>query len=315
MTADLRQADRAMLDGADQLTAAIADVQLELPAIPKTQTAKVATKTGGSYSYTYANLAKITPLVLPLLGRNGLAWITRPTMSPAGFVLEYELRHVGGASLAGTYPLPDPIRATPQEVGSAITYARRYCLCSVIGVAPDDDDDDAAAAAKTTPKAATAAATRPTRATQAPRGDNAPADEPEGATKPAKAPRTPEQIAGQRVMSMTPPELRSDVTGLDKDEKARRQRDRHDLYALAGHAWALTASGLGGESLAAYGRMARQVAKGDATIERINEPNMAPGLRLIDRQGDPITEVWSDLPSDQPTDPDNARSPGSKGPT
>jgi hypothetical protein len=59
-------------------------------------------------------------------------------------VLIYELLHVSGQSREGVYPLPE--RGTPQEIGGAITYARRYCLCAVTGVAPDDDDNDAALA-------------------------------------------------------------------------------------------------------------------------------------------------------------------------
>jgi hypothetical protein len=34
----------------------------------------------------------------------------------------------------------------PQAIGSALTYARRYGLCALVGVAPGDVDDDAAAA-------------------------------------------------------------------------------------------------------------------------------------------------------------------------
>lgn len=61
------------------LTSALAAVQAVLPQISKDQTAKVPTKAGGSYTYTYSNLASITPQILPLLGQNGLAWITKPT--------------------------------------------------------------------------------------------------------------------------------------------------------------------------------------------------------------------------------------------
>lgn len=40
-------------------------------------------------------------------------------------------------------PLPQPGRVSPQELGSAITYARRYALCAVVGVTVIDEDDDA----------------------------------------------------------------------------------------------------------------------------------------------------------------------------
>lgn len=127
------------------LAAALAAVQAQIPPVSKGNTAQVASAKG-SYSYTYADLAEITPLILPLLGRNGLAFSARPTMVGDAFVLHYVLAHESGETLDGLYPLPDPTSARPQEIGSAITYARRYALCAVTGIAPGGDDDDAAAA-------------------------------------------------------------------------------------------------------------------------------------------------------------------------
>ncbi|MEU0078628.1 ERF family protein [Micromonospora tulbaghiae] len=128
------------------LNAALATLQTKLPRITKDNTAKVETRTGGSYRYTYADLAQISAQVLPIMGSVGLSFTSRPTARDGRFVLVYELRHTSGEVIDGEYPLPAPDRSTPQEVGSAITYARRYCLCAVTGVAPEDDDEDAAVA-------------------------------------------------------------------------------------------------------------------------------------------------------------------------
>lgn len=38
---------------------------------------------------------------------------------------------------------------TPQGIGSCITYARRYALASMVGVAPEDDDGNAASQTST----------------------------------------------------------------------------------------------------------------------------------------------------------------------
>ncbi len=127
-----------------ELAKALAQVQANLPAIHKTQTANVKMKAGGVYSYKYVDLAEISAQVLPLLAQAGLSWLTMPTLDGMDrFVLQYELLHSSGESRSGTYPLT---AGTHQETGSAITYARRYCLCAVVGVAPDEDDDGAAAA-------------------------------------------------------------------------------------------------------------------------------------------------------------------------
>lgn len=126
----------------DSLAAALAELQTQLPPITKDLTAKVETRGGSSYKYTYADLAQISREVLPLLGKLGLSFTSRPTLRADGrFVLSYKLLHVSGEHESGEYPLLD--KGTPQEVGSAITYARRYCLCAVTGVAPEDDDHDA----------------------------------------------------------------------------------------------------------------------------------------------------------------------------
>lgn len=126
------------------LAAALAAFQANLPAVFKTETAKVPTKTGGSYSYSYANLAQVANAVMARMGPLGLSFVARPTLNADGrFVLAYDLMHEGGDKISGEYPLPST--GTAQEWGSAITYARRYTLCSVTGVAPDEDDDGAAA--------------------------------------------------------------------------------------------------------------------------------------------------------------------------
>jgi hypothetical protein len=126
------------------LTSALTAVQAELPVVGKDQKATVKSDKG-TYTYTYANLAGVTAAILPILSKHGLAWTTLPTFDAEGrFVLHYELRHVGGEVLTGSYPLPNSTR--PHEVGSAITYARRYTLCAATGVSPEEDDDNASAA-------------------------------------------------------------------------------------------------------------------------------------------------------------------------
>lgn len=122
------------------LVEALADFQRDLPRIDKGIEADT-----GTYKYKYADLADVSAAVLPLLGRFGLCWTTAPTFNDNGkFMLRYELRHVSGESITGWYPLP-PADSKPQALGSAITYARRYCLAAVTGVSPDKDDDGAAA--------------------------------------------------------------------------------------------------------------------------------------------------------------------------
>lgn len=137
---------------------ALVDFQDSLPHVGKGSRAKVPTKDGGSYSYDYAALPDILDATLPSLTKNGLAFTAAPAMTEHGFVLRFALLHIGGHREEGAYPLPDPNRSTPQQIGSAITYGRRYSFCAVTGIAPDEDDDGQHAAdtrARTAPREVT----------------------------------------------------------------------------------------------------------------------------------------------------------------
>lgn len=142
-------------DRASTLRGALAYFQQHLPRVAKGETAVIEgiTKEGKAYTkrYDYAQLDDVSEVILTLLGKLGLSWSCMPTLRKLEgenghrFVLEYELAHDTDTQVkAGIWPLPD--RANPQDVGAVITYARRYCLCSVTGVAPGGDDDDAARA-------------------------------------------------------------------------------------------------------------------------------------------------------------------------
>jgi len=140
-----------MTDVADTLEAAfaqaLANVQAAMPKVGKSNTATVPTKAGGSYTYKYADLASILDAVSPVAAAQGFSFMATPTLSAGGtFVLRYSLLHKAGHREGGEYPLPDPGRSTPQQIGSAITYARRYVYCAMVGVAADEDDDGRASA-------------------------------------------------------------------------------------------------------------------------------------------------------------------------
>lgn len=137
------------------LAAALAAVQAELPPVAKTKEAKVKgqTKDGRSFDYTYkyADLADVSAAVMPLMGKHGLAFTCQPTLRDDGkFGLAYQLLHESGELIDGWYPLDASMSV--QQIGGHITYARRYVLCALTGVAAEEDTDgqglDQPAAAK-----------------------------------------------------------------------------------------------------------------------------------------------------------------------
>lgn len=117
-----------------QLYAALAAVQAELPSVPKNKTADA-----GPYTYKYADLADINDAIMPLLGKNGLAFTAFPQHRDGKFGLSYHLTHASGALLSGFFELDDS--GGMQKIGGRITYARRYCLSAVTGIASEEDTD------------------------------------------------------------------------------------------------------------------------------------------------------------------------------
>lgn len=91
----------------------------------------------------YADLASIIDATRKPLTDNGLSITQATEVNGHGFGLRTTLRHSSGESVDAFYPLP--ANAKPQELGSALTYARRYSLSSIVCIAADDDDDAEAA--------------------------------------------------------------------------------------------------------------------------------------------------------------------------
>ena len=61
-----------------------------------------------------------------------------------GIIVETRLTHVpSGQWIGSTYPVK-AAQQTPQAEGSALTFARRYALSSLLGLAAEDDDGNAA---------------------------------------------------------------------------------------------------------------------------------------------------------------------------
>jgi ERF superfamily len=124
------------------LAEALAALQARLPRVAKDHTASVTSqRTGKTHKYDYADLTDVSEALFPVMASLGLAFTACPTMDEhERFVLRYQLIHISGGNMMGEYPLPSS--GSPQDIGSALTYARRYALCAVTGLAPGGDDDD-----------------------------------------------------------------------------------------------------------------------------------------------------------------------------
>lgn len=91
----------------------------------------------------YADLASCWDACRKQLAANNLAVIQTTEWNPNGIMLMTTLVHESGQWIRGELP----IRAkddSPQAQGSGITYARRYALAAIVGLAQIDDDAEAA---------------------------------------------------------------------------------------------------------------------------------------------------------------------------
>ena len=94
----------------------------------------------------YADLASVQAACLPALNAHGIAVMQPPVEIDGQRYVKTVLAHESGEREECLVPLI-VAKNDMQGYGSAVTYARRYGLMAMAGVAPDDDDGNAAVAA------------------------------------------------------------------------------------------------------------------------------------------------------------------------
>lgn len=93
----------------------------------------------------YADLATIWDVIREPLTSNGLSVIQLPCEAPDGKVgLVTHILHASGQSVSERFFVGLKDANNPQQVGSALTYMKRYSLLGVAGIASEDDDGEAA---------------------------------------------------------------------------------------------------------------------------------------------------------------------------
>lgn len=103
--------------------------------------------TNPAFRSKYADLGAVWEAIRAPLAAHGFGIIQSPQFEGDTMWLETALIHSSGAEKISKYPIR-PIKQDPQGYGSAITYAKRYAICAMLGVVADEDDDGNAASAK-----------------------------------------------------------------------------------------------------------------------------------------------------------------------
>lgn len=121
-----------------ELVGALAKARAQMTSPKKGEVANA-----GTYRYTYADLASVWEAVRAPLTSNGLSVAQFPEVDGNSVSVETRLFHESGQWLSNSLTL-HAAKPDPQGIGSAITYARRYSLMALVGIAPEDDDGKAA---------------------------------------------------------------------------------------------------------------------------------------------------------------------------
>lgn len=141
--------DRIQRRGAElQFSLALAEFQGQCPSIKKSSSAKIVTKSGGGYGFTYADLEEIISTVRPHLSANGLSFTFDSKYDGKLLTCVCTLRHSHGHSMTASFTLPTENgsgASDQQKIGGALTYAKRQCLVSVLGLALTDPEEPGAA--------------------------------------------------------------------------------------------------------------------------------------------------------------------------
>jgi hypothetical protein len=128
------------------LAAALAKAQAELVNPEKSLTATIRSegRGGADQTFRYAPLSSGLDIVRKTLGQHEIATVqTTAIDQTAGVVnLTTVLAHASGEWIASDWPVCSVSdTATPRRMGAALTYARRYALFTLVGIAGEDDLD------------------------------------------------------------------------------------------------------------------------------------------------------------------------------
>jgi hypothetical protein len=128
-----------MSETINDLAAALALAQGEMEGASKDGT-NPAYKTADGGRVKYATLSAVWDACRAALSKNGLSVVQSPgAVNDNCLTLTSILLHKSGQFIQDEFTLP-VAQLSPQGAGSAATYARRYALMALVGVAAEDDD-------------------------------------------------------------------------------------------------------------------------------------------------------------------------------
>jgi hypothetical protein len=128
------------------LAAALAKAQIELQNPEKSLIGSIEAKGQNvpERLFRYASLASGLDIVRKTLGQHDIATVQTTAVDQASGIVNLTtvLAHASGEWIASDWPVcPMSETSTPHRMGAALTYARRYALFTLVGIAGEDDLD------------------------------------------------------------------------------------------------------------------------------------------------------------------------------
>src|SRR6516225_2948993 len=138
------------------IAAALAKAQAQLVNPEKSLIGTIRSEgSGADRAFRYAPLSSGLDIVRKTLSQHEIATVQTTSIDEtAGLVrLSTVLAHASGEWIASDWPVcPITETTAPHRIGAALTYARRYALFTLVGIAGEDDLDAPDLIAPTTPK-------------------------------------------------------------------------------------------------------------------------------------------------------------------
>jgi hypothetical protein len=137
MSEDVLVVDQAVKRSASiaAIAGALAKAQAEIQGAAKD-------KVNPHFKSSYADLASVWDACRLPLSKNGLSVAQPASAFGPSVTVTTILMHSSGEWIEGSLTMT-AVQNTPQGIGSCLTYARRYALSSMVGIAPEDDDGNA----------------------------------------------------------------------------------------------------------------------------------------------------------------------------
>ena len=120
----------------DHFAASLSKAQGELPILQKRKQ---------GYGYKYADMAEIVETISPVLTKYGFGIVGSIEIIDGNHYFVATLKHISNQSHSCRVPLffkPDAKVNAMQAYGSALTYAKRYAIITLLNLAADEESDD-----------------------------------------------------------------------------------------------------------------------------------------------------------------------------